>query len=168
MQVERLSLQTVRLEHLLVLRRLVHLQVHEELAALRDHAEQSFAGVVVLLVFLKVLRHLVDAARENRNLYRCGARVLCVILMLLDQCLLLRALQRHGRVGTGRKECAPGLGGEKSPWKRGRCVDCTDRRLECKQIARLLGNSAFFAMPERMSVRLSTHRNEDPVYTRRT
>ncbi len=90
-----LFLQPLCLQHLLILLRLVHAQVIQELAALSDFAKQTAAGGVILLVFLQVIGQHRDFLCENRDLDLGGAGVLFVELAVFDQLLLGTALEGH-------------------------------------------------------------------------
>ncbi len=85
----------MHLEHLLVLRRLIHLEVIQELAAVCDFTEQPAAGAVVLLVILQVLGEHLDLGGQDRDLHLRRAGVLFVGLRFLNQLLLFRALEGH-------------------------------------------------------------------------
>ena len=88
------------LKHLLVLGWLVHLQVREELAALSDLAEQTFASGVVLLVILEVIGEKTDLLCEEGNLHLRRTGVLCVLAVLGDESLFRGALESHRGGGT--------------------------------------------------------------------
>ena len=92
------------LQHILILRRLVHAEVREQFATLGDHAEETAAGRVILLVFVEVLGEQIDLLGENRDLHLRGSRVLLVGAVLLDQLFLGGALERHTRGGDRTKK----------------------------------------------------------------
>ena len=86
----------MRLQHRLILLRLVHLQVIEELAALRDLAEKTATRGEILLVLGQVLAQKVDLLREDGDLHRRGACVGLVDLVLRNETFLRGALE-HGK-----------------------------------------------------------------------
>ncbi len=102
------ALQTMRLEDRLVDLWLIHAEVRQQFAALRNHAKQTLASIVIFLVLLEVLCHLIDPIRQDRNLHCCRAGIFFVSLMLLDQGFLLGTLERHKRWEQGEKRIPPG------------------------------------------------------------
>ena len=91
----------MRLQRLLVILRLVHLEVREQAAALGDFAKQTIAAGLILLVVLQVLGQFDDFGRQNRDLHLGGARVFDVRAVLIDQLFLLRPLECHKtRIGN--------------------------------------------------------------------
>ena len=94
-------------DHLLVLLRLIHTEVREELAALCNFGEESAAGGIILLVFLQMLRQERDFLREYRDLHMGRPRVLLVRLMLGNQRLFCFSLERHKRNGNMKASAAP-------------------------------------------------------------
>lgn len=96
-----LFLEFVLLQRLLVGIRVIALEVHEEVAALGDFAEQTAAGGVVFLVILQVVGQLRDLTREERNLDLGGTRVFLVRLVLSDDRLLDASLQSHKNMSKG-------------------------------------------------------------------
>src|SRR5215212_6202278 len=60
------------------------LQVVEQAATLSDHLEEATTTVVVLLVGAKVIRQIVDALREQRNLNASRSTVCLMRPELLD------------------------------------------------------------------------------------
>ena len=67
------------------------LQVIQETAALADHLEQPTTAMVVLGVGAEMTRQVVDAIRENRNLYAGGTGILAMRPVLVDrECLIER------------------------------------------------------------------------------
>lgn len=89
----------MRLQHFLVTLGLVHLEVIEELAALRDLAEETPAGGEVLLVFGQMLAQEIDLLGEDRDLHGGGTGVALVGLVLGDESFLGSALEGHGIEG---------------------------------------------------------------------
>jgi hypothetical protein len=70
-------------------------EIVEKTAALAYHLEQSLTGVVVLGVDLEVIRQILDASGQNRDLDlgRPGVRV--VDSIVLDQLVLVISRERH-------------------------------------------------------------------------
>jgi len=95
-----LFLQIQRVDHLLVVLRLVHPEVREELAAARDLGDESATRGIVLPVIFEMLGHLFDLLRENGDLDGGRARVLLVKAVLGDDLLLRSALENHRVVGV--------------------------------------------------------------------
>ena len=87
----------MRLKGLLVILRLIHAQVREQFAALRNFAEQSPATGVIFLMFLQMLRQIIDLLGQNRDLYLRGTGIFFVRLVLIDQLFLLSSLEGHKR-----------------------------------------------------------------------
>ena len=91
------------LDHFLILLRLVHAQVIEEVSAMRDFAKESVAGGVIFLMRLKVLCEETDFLGQNSNLYGRRSRIFRMLTMLADECFFLRALEGHNKEGEKRK-----------------------------------------------------------------
>ena len=85
------------LEHLLVLGRLIHLEVREEFATLRDFAEEAFAGGLVLLVILQMTREEADLLGQDGDLHLRAAGIFGVLAVLGNQVLFRGALEGHKR-----------------------------------------------------------------------
>lgn len=83
----------MRLDDLLVLIGLVHAKIIEKLAAVRDFAEESPAGGLVLLVFLKVLGEELNFLREDGDLHLRRTRILLMRAVLGDEFLLCGTLE---------------------------------------------------------------------------
>ena len=97
------------LKHGLIRLGLIHLQVREEFSALCDLAEQTAAGCVILLVLLEVLRQEIDLIREEGDLHVRRSGVLGVHAVLLDQFLLVFALEhKKGSEGQEQPASRPG------------------------------------------------------------
>jgi hypothetical protein len=69
-------------------------EVVQEPPALAHHLQEALARVVILLVGAEVVREVVDARGEQRDLHLSGATVGLVDLVLLDDGV---AIDRHGR-----------------------------------------------------------------------
>lgn len=93
---ENLFLQTVRLENLLVLGRLIHAEIIQKLAALCDFSKETAACGVILFVLLKVTGQKTDFLGEDSDLDLRRACILFVDLAVRDQLLLGFALDSHG------------------------------------------------------------------------
>ncbi len=89
----------MRLQHLLIIIRLIHAEIREEFSALGDFAEESPAGGMILLMFLEMRSQKTDFLREDCDLHLRRTSVLGVGAMLRNQRSLRRALERH----TGRR-----------------------------------------------------------------
>lgn len=85
----------MRLEDFLVLIWLVHTEVREKLSAACNLAEKPFAGGIILLVLMKVLRQFANGLRENGNLHLRRPGIALVGLVLGNDFLLLDTLERH-------------------------------------------------------------------------
>src|SRR5690606_4115821 len=72
------------LDQLLVARRIVPAQILEQPTSLTHDAEQTASRVVILRMRLEVLRQLVDALGQERDLDLGRARVLAVELVRFD------------------------------------------------------------------------------------
>lgn len=92
------------LDHFLVLLRLIHAQVVQEVSAVRDFAKEAVARGVVLLVIMQVLRQVTDLIRQNGNLHGRRTGVLLMLTMLGDEFLFLRALEGHNEEGEKKEE----------------------------------------------------------------
>lgn len=64
------------------------LEYLEVTTSVRYHLDESASRMVVLLVLLQVSCKLVDLLSEHGDLHLLGARVFCVDLVPLDDCLL--------------------------------------------------------------------------------
>src|SRR5690606_34609043 len=71
------------------------LEVAEEATALTDEQQQATTGVVVVLVRLEVLREVLDALRQERDLDLGGTGVARVRGVLVDDRLLDVCVQSH-------------------------------------------------------------------------
>ena len=89
----------MQLEHALILLRLVHAEVVQQLAALCNFSEESAACRMILLVILQVSSEQNDFLREDRDLNLWGAGVLFVSLTVGDKLLLGAALDCHKGIG---------------------------------------------------------------------
>ena len=103
-----LFFELMRLQHLLIRIRIVHLEVIEELAALRHFAQEPAARGEVLLVLGKVLAQKVDLLGEDGDLDGRGSGVFVMRAVLGDETFLDRALDGHRRKGDRQREFAPG------------------------------------------------------------
>src|SRR5690606_6174899 len=92
----RLTAQTELLDQCAVTRDVRLLQVLEQPTALADQQQQPTTAVVVLLVRLQVLREVVDAVREQRDLDLGRARVALGTCVFGDDLLLRGGVGRHG------------------------------------------------------------------------
>src|SRR4051794_30813890 len=75
------------------------LEVVQEAAAAADEHEQAPARVVIVLVGAQMLREVVDAAREHRDLDLGGPGVGLVLAEAGDELALFLCCQRHLRRG---------------------------------------------------------------------
>jgi hypothetical protein len=87
------------LENLLILGGLVHLEVRQVLAALRDFAKKPAARGVILFVTLQMVGEKFNLLGEQRDLHLRRARILFVKAAFLNDLLLLRAFQGHRKGG---------------------------------------------------------------------
>src|SRR3954471_8997267 len=78
---------------------ILRLEVVEEPPAAPDQHEQPAARMVVVLVGPQMLREVIDAARQQRDLHLGGARVVRVLAETLDDLALVLLGQRHVRRG---------------------------------------------------------------------
>lgn len=98
----------MRLQHFLVLLRLIHAQIGKELSALSHLSKKPAACGVIFLMFMEVIRKQFDLFGQNRNLHLWGTCVLRMSAMLCDERFLRRALDRHresweqGKIGLPR------------------------------------------------------------------
>lgn len=106
-----LLLQFMRFQHFLVLLRLVHAQVHEELAALRDLPQKPPARRVIFLVLLQVLRQERNSLRQDRDLHLRGPGVLRVQTVFRNEIPLRRALDSHTLVQGNKPPRLQGVAG---------------------------------------------------------
>ena len=95
LQENQLLLQSMLLYHFLILIRLIHPEVIQEIAAVRHFAQKSASGRVIFLVTLKVLRESANFLGDNGNLHLRGAGVFRVRAIFCDNRFLLCALERH-------------------------------------------------------------------------
>ena len=90
-----LFLQLVLFQDLLVLVRLVHFEVREEFATLRDLAEQTLATGLIFPMILQVTRQETDLLGKEGDLNLRAAGVFGVLAVLGDQIFLCGALEDH-------------------------------------------------------------------------
>jgi len=83
------------LYHFLILRRLVHAEIVQEIAAVCHFAKQSAASGVIFLVTLKMLRESANFLGDNGNLHLWRTGVFRVCAIFCDNRFLLCALERH-------------------------------------------------------------------------
>ena len=95
MKLSDLLVEIQSLENLLVTFRLVHLEIREEFTAACDHRQESTASGIILLVFLQVLRHVVNLLCENTDLDLRRTGVLGVGLEFSNDFLLIGFLESH-------------------------------------------------------------------------
>ena len=95
------------LEHFLIVIRLVHAEIREELAALSDFAEQTATGGVIFLVIFQVISKESNRLGEDGNLNLRGTRVLCMRAVLGDKRLFLGLLDGHNYTGIKIKQFLP-------------------------------------------------------------
>lgn len=92
-----LLLQLMLLQYRLVLLRLIHAEVIEELATLGDLAEKTTSCREILLMLGEVLAQEIDLLGENGNLHLRRPGVFVVCAMLGDETLLGGGLECHRR-----------------------------------------------------------------------
>lgn len=98
----------MRLQHFLIRIRLVHAEVIQELAALRDFAKEPPARGEVLLVLGQMRREKIDLLGEDGDLHLRGAGVFVMGAVFGDESLLGCALDGHRMRGDRQREFAPG------------------------------------------------------------
>lgn len=100
-----LFLEIECVDRLLIILRLVHTEVVEQLAAAGNLGQKSTASGVVFLVILEVLGHHRDFLGEDSNLHRWRTGVLVVCAVFADECLLRGTLERHKNRGNVVRGC---------------------------------------------------------------
>ncbi len=97
----------MRLQYLLILLRLIHLEVIEEFSPLRHFPKKPASRRVVFLVLLEMLRQQSDFFCVNGDLHLRGTGIFGMGSVLRNEIFLLSTLDRHGGGGQRKERAEP-------------------------------------------------------------